>query len=258
MGAIGKLSRHFRGLDPGTRRGDSLEGVAEDQARRMRPDKPWMEDVDFAKQIRAHLGDDLNKLIKINEDMEDPGFRLAIQDNPDLIKAWDKLSEHPTAFRINATNLKQRSLLDEYGGKIAKSSDKRKGNFGEIGADLDLNSKGYESLVPRIDNIDASGHQGIDGIFLKDGKYYIVEGKYAGSAGLNPANPKTGLDRQMSDAWIDKRLNAAVGDEDIADDIRDAGYERVLAKVKPDGSVTYRLINEKGFVKRGHAGDFTP
>jgi hypothetical protein len=61
-----------------------------------------------------------------------------------------------------------------------------------------LNAKGYTSLQPRIDGIDSPGHNGIDIVVEKDGQYFIVEGKYTGSAGLNPADPKTGLPKQMS------------------------------------------------------------
>jgi hypothetical protein len=53
--------------------------------------------------------------------------------------------------------------------------------------------------MSRIDNIDAAGHNGLDGVYRKNGEYFIVEGKYTGSASLNPANPATQLPRQMSD-----------------------------------------------------------
>ncbi|MFA0960739.1 hypothetical protein AB9P05_02925 [Roseivirga sp. BDSF3-8] len=124
---------------------------------------------------------------------------------------------------------------------------------------MDLNGKGYESLQPRITDIDAPSHNGIDGVYRKNGEYFIVEGKYTGSASLNSADAATGLARQMSDEWIfsDNRLVNAVGDE-LARDIELFGYKKILAKVAPDGSVTYRLIDEYGYVIRGTAGDFTP
>ena len=179
-----------------------------------------------------------------------------------LVEAWGKLDDlgFSQAARRNIDNLKQRSIIDQYADDIANASNARKGNFGEIGADLDLNSKGYESLLSkRIDDIDAPGHNGIDGVYRKNGEYFIVEGKYTGSASLNSADEATGLARQMSDDWIfsDNRLVNAVGDE-LARDIELVGYKRVLAKVAPDGSVAYRLIDENGYVIRGTAGDFTP
>ncbi|MEZ4907012.1 MAG: hypothetical protein R2771_05085 [Saprospiraceae bacterium] len=139
-------------------------------------------------------------------------------------------------------------MIDKYADDIASMSNKRKGNFGEIGADLDLNAKGYTSHQPRIDGIDSPGHNGIDIVVEKDGQFFIVEGKYSGSATLNPANPSTGLPKQMTDAWISqddyKRLRDAVGN-DLAEEIIDANnYKRILAKTAPDGSVTYRELDE--------------
>jgi hypothetical protein len=117
--------------------------------------------------------------------------------------------------------------------------------------------------MARTDNIDAPNHNGIDGIYKKNGNYYIVEGKYSGTASLNPANPATNLDRQMSDDWIlaDNRLiNALGGDQNIADDIVDSGYYRILAKVAPDGSVSYKYVSETGYLSQGAGplGDWTP
>lgn len=54
----------------------------------------------------------------------------------------------------------------------------------------------------------------------------MVDAKY-GSAQLSTLADGT---RQMSDAWIDPRLNDAVG-QTVADEIRASGYERVVAKV---------------------------
>jgi hypothetical protein len=58
-------------------------------------------------------------------------------------------------------------------------------------------------------------------------------------------------------SWIQPRLADAVG-ADLAQDIVFDGYKRILAKVAPDGSVIYRLIDESGKVIRGTAGDFIP
>lgn len=59
---------------------------------------------------------------------------------------------------------------------------------------------------------------------------------------MNPANPSTGLPKQMTDDWIlqnnFQRLRDAVGD-DLADDIINSGYRRILAKTASDGSVIY-------------------
>jgi len=182
----------------------------------------------------------------------------------DKVKAWKSFFDDglPPTFRRNITNLNQKSLINEHANNIAIASNARKGNFGEIGADLDLNSKGYTSLQQRIDDIDAPGHNGIDGVYERNGQYFIVEGKYTGSASLNPANPATGLNRQMSDAWIaaGTRLADAVGSQQLANQILSSNYRRILAKVAPDGSVTYRHVSETGFLSRGGGtlGVFNP
>jgi hypothetical protein len=181
-------------------------------------------------------------------DLEDKAFRAYLFESGKSVRAWEDLYklDLPPTFRTNITNLNQRSLINEYAGDIANASNARKGNFGEIGADLDLNAKGYTSLQPRIDGIDSPGHNGIDIVVEKDGQYFIVEGKYTGSAGLNPADPKTGLPKQMSDDWISQndfqRLRDAVGN-DLAEKIISAGYKRILAKTSLDGTVLYKELS---------------
>lgn len=191
-----------------------------------------------------------------------PALLKEMLSNPKLVDAWKKLESFPALIRKNLDNLKQRGLIDEHALDISKSSNARKGNFGEIGADLDLNTKNYQSLQKRIDDIDAPGHNGIDGVYkAPNGDFVIVEGKFSGSASLNGADLTTGLPRQMSDAWIRRpgALSEAVGNNRaLANQIISKGYKRVLAKVAPDGTVTYRLIDSNGFVIRGNAGNFNP
>ena len=164
------------------------------------------------------------------------------------VKAWEKFVEDGLSpeFRQNIVNLNQRFILNEWAGSIATGTNKQKGNFGEIGADLDLNAKGYKSLQSRINDIESSGHNGIDIVVEKDGVYYIIEGKYIGSAKLNPANPRTGLPKQMTDDWIAQgnyqRLVEAVG-QDLANRIIDKGYRRILAKTSKNGSVIYKELD---------------
>lgn len=207
----------------------------------------------------AQLDDDA--LSKLSDDLEDITFRQVLGSGVTKTKAWKRFAENglPSAFRRNITNLNQREILDQWADNIANASNAQKGNFGEIGADLNLNGKGYESLIPRIDDIDAPGHNGIDGVFKKNGEYFIVEGKYTGSASLNPADSSTGLPRQMSDDWIQQKLVDAVG-QSLADDIFDFGYSRILAKVAPDGSVTYKYVSETGYLTQGGGplGDWIP
>ena len=93
---------------------------------------------------------------------------------------------------------------------------------------------------------------GIDGIFKKDGQYYIVEAKYSGTSQLKMTNDG----KQMSDPWIRarnyERLRNIVGNE--ADDIINSGYQRLLAKTSPDGTIMYKLLDENASI----IGDFIP
>ena len=194
---------------------------------------------------------------------DSPVFREYVERGQNkAVRSWEKLFDngHPPAFRQSPVNLSQRSVIDEFSPTIFNASSARKGNFGEIGADLDLNAKGYTSLQPRIYDIDAPGYNGIDGVYKKSDQYFVVEAKYTGSASLSPADPTTGLPRQMSKEWIERpgELARAVGDPTVANSIIVTGYSRVLAKVAPDGSVSYRLIDEFGYVIRGNDGNFNP
>lgn len=87
------------------------------------------------------------------------------------------------------------SIINDYKATIGTLSSKLKGNFGEIATDVKLSNKGYRPLHTRISDINTNGHNGIDGIFEKNGKYYIVESKYSSTTtpSLKSANQSTGL-----------------------------------------------------------------
>ena len=150
---------------------------------------------------------------------------------------------------VDKVNDAQRNIINQWKNTIASQSTKRKGNFGEMATDLDLADQGYIPLHTRIDNIDANGHNGIDAVFEKDGLYYIVESKFSSTTtpSLNAANPTTGLPKQMSDAWIrgGDRLRDAVG-QDVAQDILDAGYTRIVATHGPNGNKIYKFVDANG------------
>ena len=162
----------------------------------------------------------------------------------------------------------QKAIVKQYTGIIELASNLRKGNFGEIATDVDLYERGYKKLhINQIDDIDFGGHNGIDHIFKNEqtGEYIIVESKYHGTGGLNPANPNTDLPRQMSDDWISNgerdindRLYQALGQDDNLYNQIEGNYIRVLARINPDGSVYYTLINNEGYLILGNAGIFVP
>ena len=123
---------------------------------------------------------------------------------------------------------KQKSAIKEALGRIRndeKLTNEELGNLGEMMMDQYYISKGYEPLnthrVTSLDDKKNGFKTGIDGVYEKnnpDGtkSYVIADAKYNTSQ-LSETNDG----KQMSDNWIDKRLDDAVGKEK-ADEIRDA------------------------------------
>lgn len=139
-------------------------------------------------------------------------------------------------------------------GAVKLETDIEKGNYGEMKIDQDLSQKGYQRIsLDATTTLDAPTHQGIDGIYYNpDGKppYLIVDAKY-NTAELK--NTNDGL--QMSQNWIDKRLDAAVGKEK-ADEIRMAQLNgdvgcyvgKVALNNDLNAPVSYNRVDETGKV----------
>ena len=156
-----------------------------------------------------------------------------------------------TANIADAVNDAQRNILSQWRDRISRATNRQKGNFGEMATDLDLADNGYIPLHRRIDNIDAPGHQGIDAVFEKNGQYFIVESKFSSTntPSLNPANPTTGLPKQMSDDWIRRpgELSNVLGNNEIlAQQILNSNYTRVVATHGPNGNKIYKLVDSLG------------
>lgn len=116
---------------------------------------------------------------------------------------------------------KQDDIIDKVMcGQLQLNDTKQKGNFGEMLCDQVCRRIGYERISNDIvTSLEDKGHEGIDGVYYNpDGHppYIIADAKY-NTAQL--ADTKDG--KQMSMAWINARLDAAVGKE-RADDIRTA------------------------------------
>lgn len=159
----------------------------------------------------------------------------------------------------------QRKLFNQYKGLIANMSNARKGRWAEMGTDVDMIGKGYqEQHGIRITDIDNGGHNGVDHVFKnpETGEYLIVETKYKSSgntAYTNPPNPNTQLPKQMSNDWLTHNNNLAnsVG-QNLANDILSSNFIKLAAIVNPDGTITYRLIDELGNVINGANGIYIP
>lgn len=170
---------------------------------------------------------------------------------PNLISKLDKIE---IQFEMKFDISEQNKILEEVkNGERKLENSQEKGNYGEMRTDQDLKEKGYERIsLDRVTDLNSAGHQGIDGVYYKEGgepEYIIVDSKY-GSAQLS----ETADGKQMSDKWIDNRLDNAVGKEK-ADEIRMekmANSENVgsfVAHVGEDGIVTYDRLDSNGDIK---------
>lgn len=120
-----------------------------------------------------------------------------------------------------------------------------KGVYGEAMSDEYMQEGGFQKLNGDIVQVgDAPLGQGIDGVWKNTSpppEYVVTESKY-GSSTLSTLKDGT---KQMSDKWVNDRLDASVGRE-MADDIRDADsrgqVEKWLLNVDSNGNVSKTVI----------------
>lgn len=143
----------------------------------------------------------------------------------------DESNDEEKELTEDEINEKQRAAIKEALERIRngeKLTNEELGNLGEMMMDQYYISKGYKPLnknrVKSLDDKKGGFKTGIDGVYEKtnpDGTktYVIADAKYNTSQ-LSETNDG----KQMSDNWIDKRLDDAVGKEK-ADEIRDAAED---------------------------------
>lgn len=137
-------------------------------------------------------------------------------------------------------------------GEVPLETTQEKGNYGEMKLDQDMREKGYERIsTDMVTDLHDSGHQGIDGVYYNPNgtpKYIIADAKY-GTAQLS----ETQDGKQMSENWIDKRLDEAVGKEK-ADEIR---MEKLMdpdnvgsyvSHIDENGNTSYDKLDSDGNV----------
>lgn len=124
-------------------------------------------------------------------------------------------------------NEKQKEAIKEGIIKLLKGelNKDEKGNLAEMIMDQYYISQGYTPLHERVTSLDQKGHKGIDGIYEKEGpdgkkQYVIADAKY----GQSPLGDTKDGTKQMSEDWIDDRLDDSVGKEK-ADEIREAAQD---------------------------------
>lgn len=174
----------------------------------------------------------------LNEDAE------GVVDNPDERGNGNTLEVDDEAEELSEDkiNEKQKVAIKEAFERIRtgeKLTNEELGNLGESMMDQYYISKGYKPLnkhrVTSLDDKKGGFKTGIDGVYEKNNSdgtksYVIADAKYNTSK-LSETNDGN----QMSDNWIDKRLDNAVG-KGKADEIRDA------AEDDPD-SVTHEVYH---------------
>lgn len=124
-----------------------------------------------------------------------------------------------------------------------------KGVYGEAQSDNYMQDEGFQKLNGDIVKVgDPPLGPGIDGVWRNTApppEYVITESKY-GSSTLSTLKDGT---KQMSDDWVDQRLNKAVG-EQTANAIRDADargqVEKWLLQVDENGNVSKSLVDADG------------
>jgi hypothetical protein len=175
---------------------------------------------------------------------------------PELLKIAEgmKQAEGASSTAEAAAKAAQKAEAAEAEANLAeaKSSEKpikeqtnaQKGVFGEAKSDAWMEDRGYKKLNGDPVQVGDSpkGH-GIDGVWenpTPPPQYVITEAKY-GSSRLG----MTQDGRQMSDTWVDNRLNDEVG-KSTADAIREADAEgnvqKWLLQVDENGNVTQSML----------------
>jgi len=143
-----------------------------------------------------------------------------------------------------------------------KLTPKEKGFRAEWEIAKDLQAKGYKPVGntmtfqgnPQTAYASWNGQTGIDAIYEKDGKYYIIESKATGGKkSSDPDDCKLGLckvvsgDLQMSRAWIDGRLEKMVPNKAERDKIiaqLDSGDAKLIYAQRDAQGSSYHHISQ--------------
>ena len=211
----------------------SIDKLSECRGNSLNPDKLSDMKFDFNKQgERFNFNKVSDKKFdfsqNMNKNVEGTSNGTSEEDKSPENNETDNKKENLTDDEINE---KQKEAIKEALEKILRGEQLTKeelGNLGEMMMDQYYISQGYKPLnkhrVTSIDDKKDGFRTGIDGVYEKtnpDGSksYVIADAKYNTSQ-LSDTNDG----KQMSDNWIDKRLDDAVGKEK-ADEIRDAAED---------------------------------
>lgn len=164
-----------------------------------------------------------------------------------------EVTETPAMTPEEIAEAQDRIIEQVENGEIVLTTDREKGNFGEMKTDQEMRKKGYERISDgAVTSLDEPGHQGLDGVYYNpNGKppVVIADAKY-NTAQLHK---DTADGPQLSWNWTDKRLDADLGKEK-ADEIRLAKLSgevicvvvRVAKDGNPDAPVTCDAVDDDG------------
>ena len=182
------------------------------------------------------------------------GTGRAIEEN-----GQDALEDAKPKLSPEEISQKQNQAIESVeSGEIVLETNQEKGNYGEMKVDQDLREKGYErTSTDAVTDLKDPTHKGIDGVYYNpdgDPPYLIVDAKYDKAK----LKDEIGDGRQMSQKWIDARLDDAVG-KDVADEIRMAQLNGdvgcYVGKVAKGGDLTaeviYQQVDEAGEIVKG-------
>lgn len=189
---------------------------------------------EYSKGQLEHLKDTEKAILVKLEDIKNltpEQLQAKMQETLENKTNAEKAENSKNELSEEEINEKQRKAIKDALKRILSGEELTKeelGNLGEMMMDQYYISQGYKPLnkhrVTSLDDKKDGFRTGIDGVYEKtnsDGtkSYVIADAKYNTSQ-LSETNDG----KQMSDKWIDKRLDDAVGKEK-ADEIRDAAED---------------------------------
>lgn len=167
----------------------------------------------------------------------------------EMQKSFVDIETEPTG-KYGFIEKQDQAIHEVESGKRELQTALEKGNYGEMKVDQDLRKRGYERISKDvIMDVSDQGHRGIDGIYYNPNgnpKFLIVDAKYGSSQLSDTADGK-----QMSDSWVDKRIDESVGKEK-ADEIRvevlfnPENVGKYIGHVDENGVVSYDKLDSEG------------
>lgn len=190
-----------------------------------------------------------DKLVSVNgEDLIVEDYYIKLTEEPVSVYNFQVENFHTyfvgdCAVWVHNAECTPKEYIDSVeSGETELKTTKQKGNYGEMKMDQYYEGQGYERVsLDSIESLDDPIHHGIDGVYHKtdgDPPFIVAESKY----GTSQLSNTKSSGKQMSDRWIEDRLEAAVG-KDMADEILMEGYDRQLVRVNV-GDVTVNSIKD--------------